>query len=662
VGEGQTHKANDMATSQTSEVLQHLRRAVLLRDGAGLTDGQLLEDYLSRRDEAALAVLVHRHGPMVWGVCRRVLGNSHDAEDAFQATFLVLVRKAASIAAPELLANWLYGVAHQTARKARATVARRRARERQVAQMPEPAVTDQHLWNELQPLLDQELSCLSDKYRVAIVLCDLEGKTRQEAARQLGVPDGTLAARLARGRAMLARRLARRGLAVSGGVLAAVLSQNVGSASVPTSVVSSTIQVLNLSRAGEAVAAGVISTRVAALTEGVLKTMLLKKLEVVALLVAAVGLIGMATVVLCRQAAAQQRDPKPPAATRTDARPLAKTKTDKERLLGAWKVTSLIEDGKAIPKDDKRVKETHLYVTEDKATFKIVNSVEGTVDYTLDEKQKPKTIDFTAAGKTIKGIYSLEGDTLKLCLPMPPPSGEHERPGKFASDHDSRLTLIVLERDPRAPKFDGKKEEKLTEEQAKRREGARKLARVARAMRRYLDEHDGRFPPAAICNEDGKPLLSWRVALLPYLDETGLYDEFKLDEPWDSAHNKKLLEKMPAVYGAEGTETYYQVFTGPGTVFDGKEGVKSEDIKVPQQTVLMAEAAKAVPWTRPADLACHPGKALPGLGGSLFKDGFHLAGVGAEVRFVKSRFNEKILRVMITRDATESVDPLELDK
>src|SRR6516165_5933542 len=142
-----------MATNQLSEVIQHLRRTVLRRDGAGLTDGQLLADYLSRREEAALAALVRRHGPMVWGVCRRVLRNDHDAEDAFQATFLVLVRKAASIASPEFLANWLYGVAHQTALKARATTAKRRARERQVTQMPEPAATQPDLWNDLLPLL-----------------------------------------------------------------------------------------------------------------------------------------------------------------------------------------------------------------------------------------------------------------------------------------------------------------------------------------------------------------------------------------------------------------------------------------------------------------------------------------------------------------------------
>src|ERR1700731_4596533 len=189
-----------MATSPMSEVIQHLHS--VLRDGAGLTDEQLLEDYISRHDEAAFATLVRRHGPMVWSVCRRVLRNHQDAEDAFQATFLVLVRKAASIVPREMVANWLYGVAHQTARKARATTAKRQAREKQVNELPEPeARTEPELWRDLQPLLDQELSRLPDKYRVAVVLCDLEGKTRKEAARQLGVPEGTLAARVARGRA-----------------------------------------------------------------------------------------------------------------------------------------------------------------------------------------------------------------------------------------------------------------------------------------------------------------------------------------------------------------------------------------------------------------------------------------------------------------------------
>src|SRR5262249_16985180 len=138
------------------------------------------------------------------------------------------------------VANWLYGVAHQTALKARATAARRRGREKQVTDLPEPAVEPQGLWDGLQPLLDQELSRLPAKYREVIVLCDLEGKTRGEAARQLDTPEGTVASRLARGRSMLARRLARHGLAVSGLALGAVLSQQAASAAVPASVVSGT--------------------------------------------------------------------------------------------------------------------------------------------------------------------------------------------------------------------------------------------------------------------------------------------------------------------------------------------------------------------------------------------------------------------------------------
>jgi RNA polymerase sigma factor (sigma-70 family) len=282
-----------MATSQLSEVLQHLRRTVLLRDGAGLTDGQLLEDYISCRDEAALAALVRRHGPMVWGACRRVLRNYHDAEDAFQATFLVLVRKAASIVPRELVANWLYWVAHRTALKARAMAAGRKGRERQVPEMPEPDVAQAECRHDLQHLLDEELARLPHKYRVVLVLCDLEGKTRKEAARQLGVPEGTVAGWLARARTMLAKRLARHSLAVSGEAWAAMLSPQAASACVPPAVVSSTINAASLYAAGQAAAERVISAQVAALTEGVLKAMFLNRLKgVLVALVVVAGLVG----------------------------------------------------------------------------------------------------------------------------------------------------------------------------------------------------------------------------------------------------------------------------------------------------------------------------------------------------------------------------------
>jgi len=298
-----------MTTGQTSGFIQHLRRTVLLREGEGLTDGQLLEDYISRRDEAAFAALVRRHGKMIWGVCCRVLRNHHDAEDAFQATFLVLVRRAASISSRELLANWLYGVAHQTALKARATAAKRKGRERQVTEMPEPALTQQDQWRDLQPVLDEELSRLPDRYRGVIVLCDLEGKTRKEAAGQLGCPEGTVASRLVRARTMLAKRLTQRGVASSGGALATVLAQQAASA-VPNSVVGSTIKAASLLAAGKAAATGAISLTVAALMEGVMKAMLVTKLRAAIAVVLILGFVATgATVLTCRTAAGQQEKP-----------------------------------------------------------------------------------------------------------------------------------------------------------------------------------------------------------------------------------------------------------------------------------------------------------------------------------------------------------------
>jgi RNA polymerase sigma factor (sigma-70 family) len=267
---------------------------------ADLTDGQLLECFVSGHDEAAVAALMRRHGPMVWGVCRRVLRNHHDAEDAFQATFLVLVRKAASILPREMVGNWLYGVAHRTALKARMTTAKRQAREKHVNEMPEPqAVTVPDLWQDLEPLLDQELSRLSDKYQVAIVLCDLEGKTRKEVARQLKISEGTLSSRLTTARTMLAKRLARHGLAVSGGTLAAVLSER-AMAWLPPSVASLTIKAATLFAVGRAAATEVTSAKVAALTQGVIKAMLVSRLQMITAVLLVLGLSAFACVVLAR--------------------------------------------------------------------------------------------------------------------------------------------------------------------------------------------------------------------------------------------------------------------------------------------------------------------------------------------------------------------------
>jgi RNA polymerase sigma factor (sigma-70 family) len=316
-----------MATGQLRRVLQTLRTATLPPEGADLTDGQLLQSYVRSREEAAFAALVRRHGPMVWGVCRRLLRHHEDAEDAFQATFLVLVRKAAAVIS---VANWLYGVAHQTALKARATAAKRRGREKQVTAMPEPAAQQHEPWDDLRPLLDQELSRLPDKYREVIVLCDLEGKTRKEAARQLDLLEGTVASRLARGRDLLGKRLARYGPAVSGGVLAAVLSQQ-ASAAVPLSVVSATIKAASLFAAGPAAAPGVLSPRAVTLAEGVLKTMLPAKLKIATAVLVALAVLGVGASALTRPAPADQPSDQPVKAKKEPAGQPGRAKNEGER-------------------------------------------------------------------------------------------------------------------------------------------------------------------------------------------------------------------------------------------------------------------------------------------------------------------------------------------
>jgi RNA polymerase sigma factor (sigma-70 family) len=236
---------------------------------------------------------------MVWGVCRRLL-NHHDAEDAFQATFLVLVRKAADVPR-QAVANWLYGVARQTAVRLWATTAKRGRRETQVVNMPEPTVPEVRD-ADLRAVVDEEVSRLPNHYR-GVVLCDLAGMTRREAARQLGIPEGSVASRLARARALLAKRLGQRGVLFSGSA-ASVLSG--GSAeSAPPALVASTIKAASLLAAGRT--AGVVSAKVAALTEGVVNAMFVTKIKSVLAVGLVIAALGAAALVYQTPAA---EDPK----------------------------------------------------------------------------------------------------------------------------------------------------------------------------------------------------------------------------------------------------------------------------------------------------------------------------------------------------------------
>lgn len=226
------------------------------------TDAALLARFAAARDSAAFAELVRRHGPLVLGVCRRVIGNTHDAEDAFQAAFLVLAQKAGALSHAALVGNWLYGVAFRVALRAKRAATRRRAREVTVPTMPDPPAPEARAAvPELGSIIDEELLALAEHYRDAIVLCDLRGLSREAAAEALGVPEGTLSSRLANGRKKLAARLARRGIALPAAGLAAALGT--ATASVPAELLARTCEtVTDWAATGTALAA------LAALTKG----------------------------------------------------------------------------------------------------------------------------------------------------------------------------------------------------------------------------------------------------------------------------------------------------------------------------------------------------------------------------------------------------------
>ena len=210
-----------MASVRSGAAWTQIQRLFGVGTVSGLTEWQLLQRYTDRRDEAAFSALVARHAPMVLGVCRRMLADPQDVEDAFQATFLVLVRKARALRPHDAVGHWLHGVAYRVALRARSETTRRRSRERTVASIEDlaPAVGGERLGPdfELRPLLDEELRRLPATYRAAVVLCYLDGQTHEEAARQLGWPVGTVKGRLARAKDLLRDRLTRRGLTLARG-------------------------------------------------------------------------------------------------------------------------------------------------------------------------------------------------------------------------------------------------------------------------------------------------------------------------------------------------------------------------------------------------------------------------------------------------------------
>jgi RNA polymerase sigma factor (sigma-70 family) len=584
-----------MADNIRNSILHSLRR-FFAREKDALTDGELLRRFVRQRDEAAFELLVWRHAELVLNVCRGVLREEASVEDAFQATFLVLLRKAGSIAKREALPAWLHRVAYRIALRARGQAAREARRQAGADLELLAAPAEPGLDSDLREMLHQEIARLPARYRAVVVCCCLEGRTHEETARQLGWTKGTVSGRLARARDILRKRLGRRGVTAGASVFCVELLA--GSASGWTGRVPGLLSAVRGLARGGATLAGGMSPRAVALAEGVIRSMFQMKLKW--------GLFAFFAVCLTG--------------------------------LGAGLGAARLSDKKA----DADV------------------SARG-----ANEDRKP------AAG---------------------------EKPAERAPNEPQEVVNRLLVR--------------------------RNLRTIVNGVLHYNDTF-GHLPLPAITGKDGKPLLSWRVAILPFIEQDNLYRQFKLDEPWDSPHNKKLLAQMPRVFAPIGAKprtahsTFYQYVVGSEAVFTqwsapkapgggagprpgasggpgpnpsgagsgpgpaagagapegagigtggpggattipgaGPAGAPRIPASIPDgtsNTLLIVEAGRAVPWTKPEDVSYHPKKPVPRLGGA-FKNIFHAAFADGSVTALPRKIDEKTLRALITPAGGEVVD------
>ncbi len=404
-----------MAAETLGDVLRRIGRLAGLQGVLSLTDAQLLERFAASRDEPAFAALMVRHGPMVLGVCRRLLHDAAQAEDAFQAAFLVLARKASAIQRRPLLSARLYGVAYKVAARLRGRTWKRQSRETSGADLASVAASVDPEISDLRPLLHHEVQRLPDKYRNPIVLCYLEGKTHEEAALLLRWPLGTVKGRLARARDLLRSRLTQRGVTASEGGMATALTAKPTAA--PARLMDATIRAATRFAAGEAAAGGLASARAVALTQGVLRTMMLAKLKIAAALALTLALLSGGGYTYLSQAAEPKEGPKPGQVASEKPALVDKEKDDKDKpkadepaadkqaIQGVWQTTDVEDKGRAQTWD----------ITAEKVIIRIPGQYDQLNGYTLDSSKTPKEIDLTLKPrKKSQAIYSLEGDVLKI--------------------------------------------------------------------------------------------------------------------------------------------------------------------------------------------------------------------------------------------------------
>jgi RNA polymerase sigma factor (sigma-70 family) len=369
------------------------------------TDAELLECFTGQKEEEAFAELVRRHGPLVLGVCRKLLRHEQDAEDAFQATFLVLARRAGSLYSAAVLPSWLYGVATRLAARIRTASSRRRAREVPLVDPATPEPPPDSETDDVAPVLHEEIGRLPEKYRVPLILCYLEGKTNEEAAQLLHCPPGTIFSRLARARERLRNRLKRRGLVLSTGVLATALATlpRDARAAVPPQLALVTAH-LAVRFATRKMGRGPdVPAHLAALVSQGSQSPFQRAFAVAAALLVLLGLVGLLAFLLRGRREVEQPNP--------------------VSLQGTWTLTELVMNGQALPGNVQG--QVTLDANEMVFTTPFMRMAGP---YRIDTEKNPMQIDWTPAeGGIAHGIVERRGDTLTICIN---PSGD-PRPTDF---------------------------------------------------------------------------------------------------------------------------------------------------------------------------------------------------------------------------------------
>jgi RNA polymerase sigma factor (sigma-70 family) len=444
-----------MANDLGSPLLSFIRRLTVAHGHNELPDVELLRRFAATGEESAFVALMHRHGAMVLNVCQSILREGHDAEDAFQATFLVLVQSARSIRKPPSLASWLHGVAHRLATRVRAEAARRRARERQALPMPNGEPHQDVDWRDLRPMLHEEVARLPERYRLPFVLCHLEGKTNEEAADMLGLPRGTILSRLSRARERLRGRLTRRGLAPTSAVLAALLAPDSASAAVPAVLAEGTLRAaLAFSTNHAGVAASVLTLANGSLRAAALTARL--KLTAGVALAATLAGVGAGTIAFKARtsggeggapARGQTREATGHERSEPNDRSPAQRGEDSERIDGTWVVATVEHRGRAIDALKARslvLAGDHFFLGAGQEEVRGIiprRVLEGRLTLAPGSPNRIDLID--QRGWRLRGIYDLQGDSLRICLSE---EDSKERPAEFTTNPAINQLLLGLKR------------------------------------------------------------------------------------------------------------------------------------------------------------------------------------------------------------------------